>query len=375
MDDKELIYTMALTRIGHFNFQTALQLYKTLGSATEIYEHRNDIEDIIPECTRNLVTALKEWGEPLKRAEVELEYCRRHGIEILCLNDEKYPLRLRECPDAPIVLFYKGSADLNQKKTICVVGTRHSTQYGADVVRRFMADLKQLCPQVLVVSGLAYGVDITAHRQALLNGYDTIGVLAHGLDQLYPPVHKATANEMIRQGGLLTEFMTLTNADKQNFVRRNRIVAGMADACILVESASHGGGLITSRIASSYSREVFAVPGRIGDRYSEGCNNIIRDNIAAILTTASDFVKTMGWEDDTKRKQALNKGIERELFPNLSPEQQAIVAELKKFGDLPINMLVAKTGLAINKLTAVLFDLELMGVVKPMAGGTYHLLQ
>lgn len=375
MDEQQILYDIALTRIGHFSLATALHLYRTLGSGENIYMHRNDIKDIIPDCSPRLAENIRDWNEPLKRAETELEFCRRHNISILCLGDGNYPQRLVECPDAPLVLYYKGSANLNQTKVINIVGTRNCTLYGADFIRQFMRDLRNMCPEVLVVSGLAYGIDINAHREALANGYETVGVLAHGLDYLYPSVHKETAREMARHGGLLTEFMTCTNADKGNFVRRNRIVAGISDACILVESAAHGGGLITAGIASDYGRDVFAVPGRTGDKYSQGCNNAIRDNKAMLLTSADDFVKAMRWEDDAMRLEAQKKGIERQLFPDLSPEQQTIVDLLDKTNDLQINILSAKTGFSIGEITSHLFQLEMMGVVRPLAGGTYHLLK
>ena len=261
-----------------------LELYRKVGSATLIMEHKNNLRDILPDASDKLVNAIQNSDEARKRAEVELEYDLRYGIEPLTMNDERYPSRLRECDDAPLMLFYKGNANLNQQRVINIVGTRHCTPYGEDLIRRFVTELKQLCPQVLIVSGLAYGVDINAHRQALDKGYETVGVLAHGLDDLYPNRHKETAQRMIEQGGLLTEFLTQTNADKINFVRRNRIVAGMSDACILIESAAHGGGLITCQISQSYNRDVFAFPGRIGDAYSEGCNNLIRSNGATLLT-------------------------------------------------------------------------------------------
>ena len=245
MNNDEIFFTMALTRISNFNYATALELYRAVGSAQLIFEHRHEIGDILQDCSPRLMEALKDWDEPMKRAEAELEYMQTHGIRALTLTDEDYPQRLSECPDAPIILYYKGNADLNQSRIISIVGTRHCTTYGQDIIRRFIEDLHRFCPQVLVVSGLAYGVDINAHREALANGYPTVGVLAHGLDQIYPYRHRDTAAEMLRQGGLLTEFMTQTNADKPNFVRRNRIVAGMADATIVVESAAKGGGLIT----------------------------------------------------------------------------------------------------------------------------------
>lgn len=374
MNTEEIFYTMALTRISNFNFAQALELYKAVGSAQMLYEHRNDIGDILKECSPRLTEALKDWDEPMKRADAELKYMQDHGIRGITLNDDDYPQRLRECPDAPIVLYYKGNSDLNQAKVISIVGTRHITHYGQDLVRRFVSELRLWCPQVLIVSGLAYGVDINAHRYALENKYETIGVLAHGLDQIYPYRHRDTAALMLSHGGLLTEFMTLTNADKPNFVRRNRIVAGMADAVVLVESAAKGGGLITAEIAQSYGRSVFAFPGRVDDEFSKGCNNLIRDNGAGLISNAEDFVRAMNWLDVVHREQALSDGIERNLFPDLSPEEQQIVSILTKTNDLQLNILSTKTGLPIGQLTALLFQLEMKGVVKALAGGMYHLL-
>lgn len=373
MNEQQLLYNIALTRIGHFSLASALHLYRTLGSGEEIFLHRNEVQDILPDCSPRLIDNLKDWSEPLKRAEVELEFCRNNNIRVLCLGDDDYPKRLEDCADAPLVMYYKGNANLNQSRVINIIGTRHCTTYGADFIRRFIHDLKALCPEVLVVSGLAYGVDINAHQQALAVGYETVGVVAHGLDYLYPAAHKDVAREMVSHGGLLTEFMTCTNADKGNFVRRNRIVAGMSDACILIESAAHGGGMITAGIAFDYGREVFALPGRVGDHFSTGCNNAIRDNKAMLLTSAEDFVKAMGWEDDALRIEAQKRGIERQLFPNLTHEQQRIVDVLSECNDLQLNQLAVKTGIPIGEITSILFQMEMMGVVKPMAGGNYHL--
>ena len=374
MNHEEIFYTMALTRISNFNFAQALELYRAVGSARMLFEHRGEIGDILKDCSPRLVEALKDWDEPMKRADFELKYIEEHGIRALTLMDDDYPQRLTECPDAPLILYYTGNSDLNQAKIVSIVGTRQITQYGADLIRRFIVGLRLHCPKVLIVSGLAYGVDINAHRQALENGYETVGVLAHGLDQIYPYRHKETAEAMVRHGGLLTEFMTQTNADKPNFVRRNRIVAGMADAVVLVESAAKGGGLITAEIAQSYDRSVFAFPGNVDAEFSKGCNNLIRDNGAALITSADDFVKAMGWYDETLRRLAITDGIERNLFPDLSPEEQAVVNLLQQTNDLQLNILSVKTGLPIGQLTALLFQLEMKGLVKPLAGGMYHLL-
>ena len=372
--NQETLYAVALTRINYFNVATSLQLYRKLGSATNIMEHRHDIRAVLPDATPRLIKALKDISDAMRRAEKELEFDENHRIKPLVFNDDDYPQRLRECEDAPLVVYYRGTADLNKQRIISVVGTRHCTVYGQEIISKFISQLKELCPDVLVVSGLAYGVDIQAHRNALKNGFETVGVLAHGLDYLYPTAHRDTATEMLKEGGLLTEFMTSTNADKINFMRRNRIIAGTADATIVVESAAHGGGLITADIANSYGREVFAFPGNIGMPYSEGCNNLIRDNKAALITSAEDFVKTMGWEQDAKLKKAREKGIERQMFPELTDDETRIVNTLQHTNDLQANIISVKCGLPISTVASTLFNLELKGIVRLYAGGVYHLI-
>lgn len=371
---QETLYAIALTRISYFNIATCLQLYRKLGSATAIMENRNNIKDVISDASPRLIHALSDVSEALHRAEAELEFYNAHAIRPLTMACDDYPERLRDCDDAPIVLFYRGNADLNQRRIVSIVGTRHCTAYGQDILTKFCQDLKELCPDVLIVSGLAYGVDICAHRNALRNSFDTIGVLAHGLDMLYPSAHRDTAKDMLSHGGLLTEFLTNTNPDKMNFVRRNRIVAGIADATIVVESAARGGSLITADIAQSYARDVFTFPGNVNSTYSEGCNNLIRDNKAALITCAEDFVKAMGWEQDNQVKEARAKGIERQLFPELTAEETRIVELLQRNNDLQLNIIAVQTGLPIGNISALLFSLELKGVIKLYAGGVYHLL-
>ena len=370
MQEEEIYYTLALTRMMGFNFQTALLLYRTLGSGKAVYEHRLDLGDVMPDATPRLRESMKNWDEALKRAAAEMEFMKKGGICALCLNDDDYPQRLRECDDAPIVLYYKGNANLNQSHVVDIVGTRHCTTYGQDLVHHFVSDLRRLVPDVLIVSGLAYGIDICAHRSALENGYETVGVLAHGLDQIYPPRHRDTAIEMLKQGGLLTEYMSQTEALPNNFRQRNRIVAGMSDATILVESAYKGGGLITCRIAQEYGRDVFAFPGAVGMPASEGCNKIIRDNMAALITSAEDFLAFVGWQTTATRPDT----VERQLFPDLTSDEQRIVQLLQQTNDLQLNMISVRTNIPIGQLTAQLFSLEMKGVVKPLAGGTYHLI-
>lgn len=371
--NQETLYAVALTRINHFNLATTLRLYRTLGSATAIMEHRHDIRAVLPDATPRLIESLKDVSDAMRRAEEELMFDEEHSIQPLVINDDMYPERLRQCDDAPLMLYYRGTANLNQCHIISIVGTRHCTMYGQEIIRRFVAELNAMCPNVLIVSGLAYGVDIQAHRNSLLNGMETVGVLAHGLDYIYPTAHRDTATKMLRQGGLATEFMTSTNADKMNFVRRNRIIAGLADATIVVESAKKGGSLITADIAVDYGRDVFAFPGNVGLPFSEGCNNLIRDNKATLITSAEDFVNAMGWNNSNVLAKAKELGIERQLFPELDENESKVVELLSKNNDLQINVISTKSGLAIGTASAALFSLELKGVVKMMAGGIYHL--
>lgn len=376
MPEQETLHTLALTQLRNIPPAALLELYQRAGSATAVVDHRHHLRDLLPDISQRLVDALtNDLETSMERAEKELLYCQQYNIRVLCLNDEDYPRRLAECPDAPLALFYRGTASLNTRRVINIIGTRHCTTYGQDLIRRFVADLRQYVPDTLIVSGLAYGIDVCAHRQALANGFETVGVLAHGLDMIYPNAHRQTAVDMLSHGGLLTEFMTQTRPIPQNFIQRNRIVAGMSDACILVESAAKGGGLITAGISRSYNRDVFAFPGAVGAPYSEGCNRLIRDSGAALITSADDFVAAMGWDGDVRLTEAREKGIERELFPNLTTEEQAIVDVLLKNNDLQANTLSVQSGVPIGQLTALLFELELKGVVKLLAGGACHLMR
>ena len=311
--------------------------------------------------------------EAFKRAEEEWVFTEKNQIQCITYNDERYPSRLRECEDAPIALFYRGNTPLNTLRTVSIVGTRHATAYGEDLCNTFVRDLANLCPDILVVSGLAYGIDIHAHRAALQHGLATVGVLAHGLDRIYPAAHRKTAIAMMDQGGLLTEFMSGTNPDRQNFVKRNRIVAGVCDATIVVESAAKGGALITAELAESYHRDCFAFPGRTTDLYSAGCNALIRNNRASLILSAEDFVEAMGWKTSTHPS---NNTVQRELFPELSEEEMNVVQALQRNPDgMQINILVVETNIPINRMSALLFELEMKGVVRAMAGGVYRLLQ
>lgn len=367
----EQIYTLALTRIPGLGLMGAYNLVRTLGSASAIFQHRKELKELLPEVSDKLIKAL-DCPEAFHRAEEELKYAEKNQIQCITLNDAAYPSRLKECEDAPLALFYRGNAPLNALKVISMVGTRHATAYGEDLCQSFIRELKELRPDVLIVSGLAYGIDICAHRAALQHGFATIGVLAHGLDRIYPTAHRKTAIDMMNHGGLLTEFMSGTNPDRQNFVKRNRIVAGMSDATIVVESAIKGGALITAELAESYHRDCFAFPGRTTDIYSAGCNEIIRNNRASLLSSAEDFVNAMGWNLTNNKTKDI---IQRELFPELSEEEKKIVQVLHRNPDgIQINTLIVETNIPINRISAILFELEMKGVIRALAGGVYRLL-
>lgn len=365
---------MTLSRLGYHHPVEIRELYRQAGSAEAVWTHRKDLRQIVPEASPKLSELLSNGERTMQRMAQEEEWAAQHGIRILCMGETDYPQRLAECVDAPLVLYYCGTADLNARRMVSVVGTRHCTLYGQDMIGTFLKELKQWCgTETVIVSGLAYGVDVCAHRTALACGMHTVGVLAHGLDTIYPARHRETAKSMLHAGGLLTEHISGSKADKVNFVRRNRIVAGISDATILVESAEKGGGLITCAIAGSYDREVFAFPGNANAPYSRGCNNLIRDCKAQLVSSAEDFVRLMGWQDDRTLQQARRQGIERQMFPELKAEEQQIVDILRRNNDMQLNMLANKAGMSVAQAAATLFDLELSGMVRAMPGGVYHL--
>ena len=369
--EEEQIYSIALTMVPGIGHIGAKHLIDGMGNAVDVFRLRKEIPERIPEVSQRVIEAL-DCPQAVLRAEQEYEFIWKNRISCLSFHDEAYPSRLRECEDAPVVLFFKGNADLNSLHILNMVGTRNATDYGTQICASFLRDLKALCPDVLVVSGLAYGIDIHAHREALANELPTVGVLAHGLDRIYPHVHRKTAVDMLEKGGLLTEFLSGTNPDRHNFISRNRIVAGMCDATIVIESAEKGGSLITAELAEGYHRDCFAFPGRMSDEYSKGCNRLIRDNKASLLLSAEDFVQAMGWNIPMTLSEKVS--VQRSLFIELSEEEQKIVAILEKLGNLQINSLVVEADIPVNKMTALLFELEMKGVIRVLAGGMYQLL-
>lgn len=361
----EHFYLLALSLTRGVSLTQAHALLRHFGTAAAIFENIGSVENV------RVREALQNHAEAFRRAEAEMEFCERKQICCIGLGESRYPTRLQDCPDAPLVLFYRGNADLNARHAVSVVGTRRITGYGQDLCRHFCAELREIVPDALIVSGLAYGVDVEIHRQSLANGLDTLGVLAHGLDQIYPSLHRPVATEMLQHGGLLTEYVSQTAPEKVNFVRRNRIVAGVSDATIVVESTQKGGSLITASIAGSYNRDVFAFPGRTSDAASEGCNRLIRRQEAALITSAADFAEAMMWYTPPSKRK---KPVQQQLFPDMSEQERAVVDILRKSEQLQLDQLAVKTGIAVHSLSALLFEMEIKGWIKPVPGGHYRLL-
>ncbi|MDR3118342.1 MAG: DNA-processing protein DprA [Mediterranea sp.] len=369
MNEAEHIHTIALMLVPGIGVVRSRSLIDAMGSAERVFLNRREIPDALPGVSPRIVDLLN-CPQAIARAEKEYEFVRKNKIRCLAINDEDYPSRLRECDDAPVILFFKGNTDLNVLRVVNMVGTRKATDYGKQICNRFLQEMKELCPDILVVSGLAYGIDIQAHHAALRNNISTVGILAHGLDRIYPPDHRNTAAKMIEKGGLLTEFITETSPDRYNFVSRNRIVAGMSDATIVVESAVKGGSLITASLARGYHRDCFAFPGRHTDTQSQGCNRLIQNNEAALIQSAEDLVMAMRWNDVQKKP----KNVQPLLFPELTEEEEAIVALISKHEKMHINELVAAAGIPVYRMSVTLLELEMKRVLQALPGNVYRLI-
>ncbi|MCD8266674.1 MAG: DNA-processing protein DprA [Prevotellaceae bacterium] len=369
--NEKVIYAIALAKSLPMNYVAQKVLFERYGDAKGVWEHRGCLFEGEGGSGNALCEAIAGMETYFDEAQEEVRWAMDFGGDILTLADARYPRRMRECPDAPVVLYSLGVADLNAERVVSVVGTRQCTEYGRTLCRHIMADLSRLCPGTLVVSGLAYGIDVTAHLMAMENGLPTVGVLAHGMEQIYPQAHRHVANQMTERGGLVTEYCHGSKIAKVNFVSRNRIVAGMADATLVVESREKGGSLITARLANEYNRSVFALPGRADDQQSRGCNNLIRDFKAHLINSAEDLVSLMGWA----APESIAKPLQRELFPPLSEEEQKVVVQLKKdYEGKDLNQLVIATGIPVSQLLSVTFDLEGKGIIHQISGGRYAML-
>ena len=362
----EIIATLTLSRLQGLTQSQALALVARYGSA------RAALADDAP---TDPAWAMLQQDTPAlhaarERALQEYDFCQAHNIRVITVTSEDYPRRLlfEKVEDRPLQLFYCGTGSIDRRHIISVVGTRNITEYGKKMCEKLIRELAELLPDTLIISGLAYGVDIHAHRACLVNNLDTLAVLAHGLDRIYPRIHRDTAQQMTLHGGLLTEYFTGAIPDKGHFIRRNRIVAGMSSATIVIESASHGGSLVTARLAGEYGRRVMAVPGRATDACSEGCNNLIRDGKATLVTCADDIVRLLGWESAPAAKK---EGEQHSLFVNLTPDQQKVCEVLQQADDCTLDRLSQATGFTVSELTDLLFDLEDESLVKHLPGNRY----
>ncbi|WP_421940360.1 DNA-processing protein DprA [Pedobacter sp.] len=361
------LYKIALTFIKNIGPVTAKNLLAYCGSAEDVFSAKKKHLLQIPGIGEKTILSILNT-DALIKAERELLFMEKHGIEPLFFSDEGYPQRLKNCYDAPILLYYKGVANLNHKRIVSIVGTRNASEYGKSLCRELAEGLSAY--NVTVVSGLAYGIDVCAHQECLSYNIPNVGVLGHGLDRLYPQVHERIAQQMVLNGGLLTEYPSLTNPDRQNFPQRNRIIAGIADATVVVEASRRGGALITAEIANSYNKDVYAFPGRTTDIFSEGCNFLIKTNRAALINSAKDLVYYLGWEAIGKQIKPV---IQTTLSINLSPQEKNIVGALVN-GPLSIDELSYQFNISAGKLAIVLLTLEMQGIIITLPGKIYKLV-
>ena len=368
MEHEDLRYLIALTMIPAVGSITARKLIAYTGSAKAVFSEKKSNLLKIPGIGSILAGAINP-SEALALADKELLFMQRNQVNKLTIFENDYPERLKHCPDAPLILYFKGKHVLNTSKVLSIVGTRNATEYGTDQCRRIIRDLSENNHHVLIVSGLAYGIDVQAHMAALQYGQDTVAVLAHGLHTIYPYAHKNLAGRIIQEGALVTDFCAGDNPERNNFLKRNRIIAGLSDATLVIESGKKGGALITADLAISYNRDVFAIPGRVNDSMSQGCNLLIRDNKAALVECFSDIEYFLGWD----RKDKTDEPRQAKLFVELSQEEQKIVDELKKEEHLSPDILSLRTGFPVSKISAILLNMEFKGLVSVLPGSYYRL--
>lgn len=363
----EKVFKVALSLTSGVGNVTTRHLISYCGSAEAVLKSTRGKLLKIPGIGPKTADAILN-KESMAKAEQECSLAQNSGVQLLFYTESEYPKRLRTIADAPVLLYCKGNADLNAAKSVAVVGTRQATEYGKEITEGLIAELKRY-PSVLVVSGLAYGIDITAHRAALKNGLPTVGVMASGMDIIYPALHKNTARQMLECGALLTEYSFATKPDAPHFPARNRIVAGLADILIVVEAARKGGALITAEIANGYNRDVMAVPGNIGQSHSEGCNYLVKDHKAHIYTGIDSLEALMNWQETSTAK----KEPEWQEDPSLSEEEKQVITLLRHQKEMPIDQLSWQSQIALGKLASLLLNLELRGMVKALPGKRFTL--
>lgn len=367
MTQSELYYTLALLQVEGVGDVIAKKLIQHCGTAEEVFTSKKANLQTIEGIGSVLIQKLQDKSV-FAKAEAELQFIAKENISFTFFQEDNYPERLKNCYDSPTILFQAGNINLENRRIISIVGTRQITSYGMEFTKKLIEDIAPLNP--IIVSGFAYGVDIYAHQMAMECELQTIGVLAHGLNQIYPKVHKKYMAKMEQNGGFLTEFWSNTNPDRENFIKRNRIVAGISEATIVIESAERGGSLATANIANDYNRDVFAVPGRITDKYSQGCNNLIKTQRANLLSSAADLVYILNWEISKKQ----TKAVQRQLFISLTDEEQKIYDYLQKTGKEMMDIIAIECDLPIYKISAVLLNMELKGIIRPLPGKMFEVI-
>lgn len=370
MDDS-LKYKIGITLIKGIGNNIAKNLIAYVGSVEGVFREKQSVLAKIPGIGDILSKEIVSQNV-LARAEQEIEFIIKNKIQPFYYTDRDYPYRLKECVDSPLMIFCKGNCNLNDGKFVGVVGTRNATENGKENCKKLITELANSQPNTIIVSGLAFGVDICAHKTAVEVGLPTIGVIGHGLDRIYPAAHRPTAVKMMPQGALVTEYLSLTNPDRPNFVQRNRIIAGLSDALIVVESAARGGALITAEIANDYNRDVFAFPGRVNDEWSAGCNALIKANKASLIESADDLCRFMNWE----KQVATNSVVQTTLFLELSDAEQEVIALLRQNQDgIQMNEMSVILGKTASKISSLLLEMEFKGIVKCLPGSVYRIVK
>lgn len=367
LSEDEFIALLRLQHVPNIGDVTTKKLIAHCGSPLAVFsdkkQHLLKIDGIGTYTLNGLYDA-----EHLEAAKSEYGYVTKKGIEHTYFMDADYPDYLKHCIDGPLLLFKRGNIELEGRKIISVVGTRNITSYGAAFCERFIEEIAPLNP--IIVSGFAYGVDITVQKAAVKHGLQTIGCLAHGLNQIYPKVHAKYLADVEKNGGFFTEFWSTSNPDRENFLKRNRIIAGMTEATVVVESAEKGGSLVTADIANSYNRDVYAVPGRAGDKFSLGCNNLIKQQKAQMLTSAADLVYLLGWDVEEKKTPL----VQKQLFVEMDDTEKSIYGFLQKQGKQLLDSIALECQLPVFKVSSTLLNMEMKGIVRPLPGKLFEAL-
>jgi DNA processing protein len=364
-DNNDILYLIALSKVNNVGAVLAKNLISYCGSAQKVLNAKKSQLLKIPGIGEKTANEIIE-SNTLHDAETELNYTLKNNINVLSYLNENFPFRLNRYPDAPTVLYYKGNANLNKEKILSIVGTRAITQYGQEIIEKLICDLKHL--DILIVSGLAYGVDAAAHKQCVKEEIETVGVLGHGLDIIYPSLHKGIAKSMIERGGLITEYGINTRPDRENFPQRNRIVAGLCDALVVIETKAEGGSMITAQYAFDYNKDVFAFPGRVYDAYSSGANKLIKSNKAQLIENADDLMKCMSWDIDINSKKINKNNV---LFVELNESEQEVMNIIKGADAVHIDVLYQKVDKTPGILASILLELEFKGLIHEHPGKRY----